>query len=236
MTPKNVKTQKRSRPGRPPGRLGKPRRDRAEDMLSTALQLFAKLGFANVTIKDIAAAAGMNPALIYYYYEDKEDLFLAALRYAVNAALDSHEDMGLFERTVDPALTIRHWFEKNRRLFTPISQFFKLMLDYRASQSRIASVQRLINSFYAAEMSLVERSIQRGIASGQFRKVDVKRTALFVSTHLDGLVAASIIRSEIDMAQSINQFETILFDYLGYDLEADRAARRLEPAMSLAVS
>lgn len=231
------KTKKRGRPGRPPGRNGKPRRDRADDMLSTALRLFAKLGFANVTIKDIAAAAGMNPALIYYYYEDKEDLFLAALRYAVNAALDSHEDIGVLERTADPALTIRHWFEKNRRLFTTISQFFKLMLDYRASQSRIASVQRLINNFYAAEMSLIERSIQRGIASGQFCKVDVARTALFVSTHLDGLIAASIIRSEIDMAQSINQFEIILFDYLGYDLEADRAARRLDTApMPLALS
>ena len=64
------------------------RRVRADDMLSNALRLFAQLGYANATVKAIADAADFNPALLYYYYENKEALFIAALRHAIAAVLE----------------------------------------------------------------------------------------------------------------------------------------------------
>ena len=48
---------------------------RAERLTEAALDLFAERGFAAVTIKDITAEIGVNPALIYYYFDGKEDLF-----------------------------------------------------------------------------------------------------------------------------------------------------------------
>jgi len=201
------------------------RRVRADDMLSNALRLFAEVGYANATVKAIADAAGINPALLYYYYENKEALFIAALRYAINAALDSHESTELIERTSDPAGVIRYWFEKNRRLVTPLSQLLKLMVEYRTAGNRIASVEKLISQFYSAEMALLSRSIRRGIRDGQFRKVDVERTAQFVSTHLDGLVISATIRPSVDVARSISHLERILFDYLGAAGEIGAATR-----------
>ena len=38
-----------------------------------ALDLFSSRGFHAVTIKDIAAATGLNTSLIYYYFGSKED-------------------------------------------------------------------------------------------------------------------------------------------------------------------
>lgn len=50
-------------------------------ILAAAADLFADRGFSGVTIKDISAKARVNSALIYYYYEDKEGLYRAVLRY-----------------------------------------------------------------------------------------------------------------------------------------------------------
>jgi AcrR family transcriptional regulator len=209
---------------------GAGRRVRADDMLASALRLFATVGFANATVKSIAAEAEINPALLYYYYENKEALFIAALRHAINNALGSHDGLDLVERIADPAALIRYWFEKNRSMVVPLGQMLKLMLEYRTSGARIVSVERLIARFYQAELSLLSRAIRRGVRMGRFRRVDVERTAMFVSAHLDGLVIAATIRPQIDVARSISHFERILFDYLGAPAARPGALRVLPGA------
>jgi TetR/AcrR family transcriptional regulator len=59
----------------------KPGRDAgtAEAILDAAEPLFGSQGFAATTIKQIGAAAGLNPALIYYYFGSKEELYRAIL-------------------------------------------------------------------------------------------------------------------------------------------------------------
>src|ERR1043166_7302349 len=52
-------------------------------ILGAATELFASRGFSGVTIKEIAAKARVNSALLYYYYEDKEGLYRAVLRYII---------------------------------------------------------------------------------------------------------------------------------------------------------
>lgn len=44
-------------------------------ILDAAEPLFAQQGFAATTIKQIGSAAGVNPALIYYYFGSKEELY-----------------------------------------------------------------------------------------------------------------------------------------------------------------
>jgi TetR/AcrR family transcriptional regulator len=48
-------------------------------ILDAAEQLFARQGFRGTTIKQIAAAAGVNSALLYYYFADKETLYREVL-------------------------------------------------------------------------------------------------------------------------------------------------------------
>src|ERR1039457_3178585 len=48
-------------------------------ILDAALQEFSAHGLAGARTEQIAAAAGVNKALLYYYFESKENLYLAAL-------------------------------------------------------------------------------------------------------------------------------------------------------------
>ena len=52
----------------------------SDTILDAAEELFARQGFAATTTKQIGTAAGVNPALIHYYFGNKEGLYRALLR------------------------------------------------------------------------------------------------------------------------------------------------------------
>lgn len=58
--------------------LGSPDARRA--VLDAARELFAELGFERTTMRAVAARAGVDPALIYHYFGDKDGLLFAALQ------------------------------------------------------------------------------------------------------------------------------------------------------------
>jgi AcrR family transcriptional regulator len=49
-----------------------------EHLLGVAVREFARRGFARTSIRDIARAAGIQPASVYHHYASKDDLFAAA--------------------------------------------------------------------------------------------------------------------------------------------------------------
>ncbi|WP_406281054.1 TetR/AcrR family transcriptional regulator [Nocardia sp. NBC_00881] len=53
---------------------------RREDLMDTALAVFADKGVDGASIKDIAARAGITPGLVYHYFESKTDLITTVLR------------------------------------------------------------------------------------------------------------------------------------------------------------
>lgn len=58
--------------------------DTRADILTAARMSFADKGFAGTTIRAVAAAAGVDPALVHHYFGTKDDLFLAALELPVD--------------------------------------------------------------------------------------------------------------------------------------------------------
>jgi AcrR family transcriptional regulator len=64
--------------------LGSPDARRA--VLDAARELFAELGFERTTMRAVAARAGVDPALIYHYFGDKDGLLFAALQPPEDAA------------------------------------------------------------------------------------------------------------------------------------------------------
>ena len=64
--------------------LGSPDARRA--VLDAARELFAERGFERTTMRAVAARAGVDPALIYHYFGDKDGLLFAALQPPVDEA------------------------------------------------------------------------------------------------------------------------------------------------------
>jgi AcrR family transcriptional regulator len=74
-----VAQSNRKRPGRPRGVS-----DTRERILVSARELFARNGIHKTSIRAVAAAAGVDAALVHHYYGTKEQLFAAAVRIPID--------------------------------------------------------------------------------------------------------------------------------------------------------
>lgn len=58
---------------------GAPQRGQRQHILDTALSLMAQRGVAGTSMRDLAAATGLNVASLYHYFPSKQDLLVAVL-------------------------------------------------------------------------------------------------------------------------------------------------------------
>jgi AcrR family transcriptional regulator len=68
-----------ARTGRRPGVSGT-----REAILDAARRAFAEQGYDRATIRGVAAAAGVDPALVHHYFGTKQGLFVAVVEFPVN--------------------------------------------------------------------------------------------------------------------------------------------------------
>ncbi|MGH6934459.1 MAG: TetR/AcrR family transcriptional regulator [Dongiaceae bacterium] len=206
-----------------PARRRRQPAERTAEILDAALDQFARRDFNSVTIRDIARQCRINIALIYYYFNDKEELFRAAIGHAIKQALGRYGEPR--RGGAGPVEALDSWFDINIQLFEPLSRMAKIIIDYHYSPSRDASLDRMIERLYAEERALLQQAIRQGIAQGVFRKVDPARAARFVSTHLDGIFFASMSRRHVDLKRNMADLRTTLWDYLGYRPPAAKRRR-----------
>jgi AcrR family transcriptional regulator len=178
---------------------------RAEHILNIALQLFAERHYGTVSVRDIAEACDINVGLIYYYYENKDELLRRVLGHAI-AELQAGYDLG---EHLNPAEELTAWLRMHVPIAPMLLRMVKIMADYAASNIRDAHTDRMIQAFYAREQNFLENCLQRGIALGIFRPVNVQITARAFSLQLDGIFYASQARGDASIEQDIENLCSI---------------------------
>jgi AcrR family transcriptional regulator len=73
------------RAGRPPGEAA----DQRARLLDAAVTCYSRLGIAATSLRSIAREAGVNPALIHYYFGDKQQLQEAVIQERLFAAIET---------------------------------------------------------------------------------------------------------------------------------------------------
>ena len=166
-----------ARTGRRAGEL----RTRAQ-ILAAAQASFASNGYDGTTIRGIAAAAGVDPALVHYFFKDKARLFAAAMDVplepsALAAAVLSGDPAGLGERLARQFLRI--WEDPHA------GPAMRAVLRGAASHPRSAA---LIREFFgrellgriAASLELPEPDLRAALAASQIVGVAMLRYILAV--------------------------------------------------------
>lgn len=164
------------KPGKP-GSRGEPEKTRAA-ILKAALEEFSHEGVAGARTEEIARRAGVNKALLYYYFKDKEGLYAAALEevfsglHAKAAAVLERLGLPPWERLLSYART--HFDYIASAPFYPRLVQREFMRSAGRALSPAAS--RILERHGKPLYSRLEKLIEEGIAAGDFRKVDPIQT------------------------------------------------------------
>ena len=185
---------------------------RREMILEEALELFASNQFSAISMRQIASACGVNMALLYHYFENKDELVRATLRHAIDRFVSDFSS-----QPADPksALgTADAWLDATISSAPRLQRMVKLMADFAAAGNQDAEAQKMIGDFYRREREAFEGSIRKGMSEGQFRKVDPVRTARLTSIALDGIFYAGPTRNDFAFERNIRDLRDQLLDYL----------------------
>ncbi len=113
-------------------------------ILSAAQEAFSRTGYSNTGVRDITAAAGVNPALVSRYFGSKERLYEEALSALLDASLITNIPRERFGETVVAILTA-----------TTPGQFNPLRMMMLASADPIARsiTERLLHAVFLGPMT-----------------------------------------------------------------------------------
>jgi AcrR family transcriptional regulator len=173
----------RRRPGRPAGAS-----DTRDRILTSARELFAQNGIDKTSIRAVAAAAEVDPALVHHYYGSKRQLFAAA----IHVPIDPMEVLRPLRDTPVEKLG-----------YTLLSVLLPLW-DSELGKGFIATIRSLLAG---SEVSLLRSFLQEVIAVEVGTRVDnPPGTGLirvqFVASQLVGVVVARYIL-ELDPFKSL---------------------------------
>jgi len=163
---------------------------RPQEILQAALQLFVEKGYAATKIEDIARAAGVTRGTPYLYFANKEELFKALIREMLLPKLQIGELM-----LAEHEGSCRELLAKFLRAFwtqmaeSGASALPKLVLAEAGNFPDVAQLYH--ESFVLPGVNLFRQVLERGIASGEFRPLDVDVACLAVAAPIMLLMISS---------------------------------------------
>lgn len=154
------------------------RRQRSDEtraaILRAAAHIFADVGLAGARTDAIASAAGVNKALLYYYFKGKDALYLAVLedhlKEFYRRAVEVLSTDGSARATLLRYVSMHFDFISSRPYYPRLFQRF-IMTGGR-------HLERLARKYFLPLGQRFVAVIERGVREGEFRKVDGRHTAI----------------------------------------------------------
>lgn len=155
-----------------PARRSRRKDARPGELLAAALDLFVEKGFAATRVEEVAQRAGVSKGTLFLYFSSKEELFKAVVRENLSGRFaEWRDEFDRFEGSSREMLRycLFNWWERIGS--TKASGISKLMMSEAKNFPELAE-------FYQTEViqpgnNLIECILRRGVASGEFRPMDL---------------------------------------------------------------
>ena len=154
-----------------------------QKLVDVARQLFAKQGFDDTTMNDIAQASGKGRRTLYTYFKNKEEIYYAVIEAEMERLTDSMKDVALHEmRPVDKIVEIAY---THLRL---IKEAVLRNGNLRAEFFRdIWLVEKVRRHFDQTEVELLTQTVFDGVRMGLLQVENIPLTVDILHYSIKGL-------------------------------------------------
>jgi len=137
-------------------------------LLAAARREFAGRGLAGARVDEIAARAGVNKQLVYYYFGDKDALYLAVLEWVYEEIREQERKLNL--EGLPPELAIRNLIEASFDHLAAHPDFIALLNDENRGGARHVRGSTRLEAMHSPLVSMVSQILKQGVQNGIFRK------------------------------------------------------------------
>ncbi|MBN2456477.1 MAG: TetR/AcrR family transcriptional regulator [Sedimentisphaerales bacterium] len=199
---------------------------RREEILDAAKLVFARNGYRRTLTDTIIAELGVGKGTLYKYFRNKKTLFLAVfyrgmqqLREVIRVKIEPITDPR--QKIINGVRTYFEFFDNDKELIEIIMQVRSEFKDeYRQN----------FLEMYNDYIGQIQQNLKNGIALGQFREVDIEKTADAISDILQGtLQSYYILKANEKLADKTQAVTALLLKgVLKISNEASAQSRELQ--------
>ncbi|MFA5911975.1 MAG: TetR/AcrR family transcriptional regulator [Burkholderiales bacterium] len=178
MAKKRTPAAGSSKAGKAPERVRRdPERTRAR-ILEAARTEFARRGLGGARVDQITARAGSNKRMIYYYFGNKEALFLAALESAYEHIREAEQSLKLAD--LDPVEGMRRLVQFTWEYYLAHPEFITLLNSENLHRARLLKKSKKVRALHSPLVAMLKSLLERGRRAGVFRR-GVDPVQLYIS-------------------------------------------------------
>jgi AcrR family transcriptional regulator len=159
---------------------------RKEQIMDAALKVIISKGYDNSRMDDIVDISSMSKGAIYWYYKSKKEVYLNLVNYWVikYSTVINH----IVEEDDSPAEQLKDVFEYFILQYEQDPSAFKALVEFWSLAGRDKDFQKKLDKVYSKFLEFLERIINKGVKSGEFKNLDVRITALSIMVNIEGII------------------------------------------------
>jgi AcrR family transcriptional regulator len=187
--------------------------ERKDQIIEAAVSVFARDGFGDARMDDIADESGLSKGALYWYFKNKDAI--------ISAIFDSvfRREISKIRKLEEEKLPARDMLQvyvdlvvKDLKTMEPI---MPILYDFMAMGFRRKNIRKLIQRSFQEFIQATEPVIRRGIDHGEFINVDPAEAALTLGAIFEGSILLwSYDPDRIDLKNLIESSINLLLEGL----------------------
>ena len=137
------------------------------NIMEVAMAEFAEKGLAGARIDEIANATQSSKRMIYYYFQSKEGLYLAALEEAYRRVRSTEGELNLDD--LEPEAALRRLVEFTFDHHAGNEPYIRMVMAENMNRGQFLNQSKSIQELNLKAIAAIEKLYARGVASGVFR-------------------------------------------------------------------
>ena len=166
---------------------------RLDGLLRTACDVIGERGLANTRAADVAAAAGVSQALVFYHFETKERLLAQAFTWAAEQDLNRLDAVATSSATpLEKVRKILKWYAP-----TGSSKSWAMWIDCWSESMRVPELEKVSRRLDLRWKDALTDVIVAGVKEGEFSCPDPTGAAWRVIALIDGLAVQVTVHERV---------------------------------------
>lgn len=184
--------------------------DKKEHIVSAAIELFAENGFEGTSVRDIAASAGVNIAMINYYFGSKEKLFEAMVEEKSTFFREKLEEI-LQDGTKNELAKIDAIIDNYVNRLMSQHKYHRVIHQELMLKQREGLHDSIVATF-AKNKAVMKSILEQGMKKKIFRKVDPEFTIVtMIGTINQVLLSKPMCKFLVDKGEDFDPYTDEVF-------------------------
>ncbi|GAA1810794.1 TetR family transcriptional regulator C-terminal domain-containing protein [Luedemannella flava] len=170
--------------------------------MRTACDVIVDRGLANTRTSDVAAAAGVSQALVFYHFATKERLLAQAFSYA------AEQDLARLDAVVSSSANPLDKVRKILKLYAPTgsSKSWAMWIDCWSESMRVPELEKVSRRLDLRWKDALTEVIAAGSRDGTFACADPAGAAWRITALIDGLAVQVTVHERVIARKQLNEW------------------------------